>query len=574
MPATWSLKCTSATTTGLSLLLASLLFGVSFAPVKAQPVERSGDAFYGKLGAGFSDYTGDFPIQNTAQPYDMQEFTRGSGFPFMAAGEVGYQFTPKFSLGLGLQWGNYPLLGEDYTGSDGYRYTPQLLGRYTFGDPSQKTALYLDGGVNATLGGATDMGIGPSLGLGVDILLSRSLSFYVESRFNLTLPDDAIDGIVYPDDAGPNSNPKGSVTGPFDSVNQLLGFGLTFRFTGPTPPRVIALDGPTEAPTGEEVTFSATVNEGEITRPARYQWQFGDGSSSTGRTASHTYSQAGTYEVTFTARNDAGSATRTATVKVTRPAMPPKVASIDVPSEVEVGTSASFTGAVNKKMAARPLSYQWEFGDGTTSEGQTASHTYQQPGTYEVTLTVRNEAGEASESTVVSVAPSSMAAPAEIASIGATPNPARAGASIRFSSTVEGASPITQEWNFGDETTATGASPTHTYDEPGQYTVRFEVSNEGGSDARTLTVRVRSPLADRWSIVVASMTQPESAEKIAEKYRSRFTSFPVAVVEAETSAGTRHRVTVGQFTAQSEARRVMKQYKDQLPSGAWLLPPQ
>jgi hypothetical protein len=72
------------------------------------------------------------------------------------------------------------------------------------------------------------------VGGGVDIPLNKTLSFFVESRFNLTLPDDAIDGTSYPEDypADADRSPVGSITGPFDSVNQLLGIGLRLRFGG------------------------------------------------------------------------------------------------------------------------------------------------------------------------------------------------------------------------------------------------------------------------------------------------------------------------------------------------------
>jgi hypothetical protein len=39
------------------------------------------------------------------------------------------------------------------------------------------------------------------------------------------------------------------------------------------------------------------------------------------------------------------------------------------------------------------VSYQWDFGDGTTAEGENPVHTYPFPGTYTVTLTVIDDAG-------------------------------------------------------------------------------------------------------------------------------------------------------------------------------------
>ena len=205
---------------------------------RAQSWDLDG-SFFAKLGTGLSDYTGDFPAQNTGYPVDFQEFIRGSGLPIVVNGEVGYEFSRHGAVILGIQGGNYPIVG--YGGgrgiSDSYRYTPQLLGRYTFDRPFQDGLLrslapYVDGGLNVTFGGAQNVGVGPSLGAGVNIPVDRSLSFYVESRFNLTFPDNAIDG-------------ASSAGGPFDSVNQLLGFGVKYTFGGssrnvvPDPPPAI-----------------------------------------------------------------------------------------------------------------------------------------------------------------------------------------------------------------------------------------------------------------------------------------------------------------------------------------------
>lgn len=556
--------------TAITLFLVSILLATGFSSAGAQPAERPGNAFYGKIGAGFSDYTGDYPAQNASHPFDLQEFTRGAGFPFVFNGELGYRFSPSLALALGFQVGNYPIVG--YAGgpsgiSDSYRYTPQLLARYTFGSSSQTVAPYVDVGANATLGGdnpPASTGVGPSVGAGVDILLSRSLSFYIESRYNLTGPDNAIDG----SDAASNDG----ITGPFDSVNQLVGFGLVFTFSSSTPPKVIALDGPNEVEVGNSATFAATVNEAEATRPLSYQWQFGDGSMTSGQTVSHVYEKPGTYTVTFEARNDAGAASQTLEVEVIQPSTPPEVLALDVPSETQVGESISFTATVNEE-ATRPLRSEWQFGDGTSSSGQTVSHAYEQPGTYTAVFTARNDAGEASESVTVSVTPSGQ--PAEITAINAKPNPARVGTSLRFSSTVDGDSPLTKEWDFGDGRTATGASPTHTYDEPGRYTVELEASNETSSDVRTLSVRVVPPLSERWSIIVASMSRREGAAQIAQEYRDQFSgSLPVTIMTTETQQGNRYRVAVGQFSERSEAQQALDRYSNQLPSDAWLLPPQ
>ena len=213
-----------------ALGLAALLFGTVPSAAQSMPADTP---FFAKLGMGFSDYTGDRPIQNTGYPVDLQEFIRGNGFPFSSSSELGYQISATYAVALGLQIGNYPLARRSNK-FHGSLYTAQLLGRYTFSDLSKNLDPYVDGGLNITLGGVKT-GYGPTVGGGVAIPLSRSLSVFVESRFNFTLPDEAVDGRKNIGDLPPNdktNNPKGSITGPFDSVNQLLGFGVKINFGG------------------------------------------------------------------------------------------------------------------------------------------------------------------------------------------------------------------------------------------------------------------------------------------------------------------------------------------------------
>lgn len=471
----------------VSGLLAVLLLGALSSPVHAQQ-RRVGDAFYGKLGGGISDYTGDFPAGQTTHPFDFQEFRRGSGLPYVVVGEIGYQFTPRWALALGIQAGNYPIVGYAGMGgiSDSYRYAPQLLGRYTF--VGGTVAPYVDVGVNATFGGdspPTSVGFGPSVGGGVDIQMSRTVSFYVESRFNATLPDDAVDG------AG-----TGDI---FDLTGQLLGFGLKVTFTSPVPPRIVQLDRPAEVTAGTPVTFGATINE----------------------------------------------------------------------------------------EADRPLDYQWDFGDGNVESGLTATHTYDQPGTYEVSFSASNEAGEASRS--ITVTARRPPTPAQITSARAAPNPVGVGAPVQFRSAAAGSGSLAYEWSFGDGESAQEASPTHIYTSRGEYTARLRVSNEAGTDTQTVTVRVARRArqktnqkgtdqkqaekeGEQWGIVVASMGTENAAKTVVRRYRDRVPErTPIDIVAATTDQGLRYRVVVGTFEDADAARQALKDHKETLPSGAWIL---
>lgn len=365
-------------------------------------VERPSDAFYIKAGAGISDYLGDATgTSGFGDAFGTDHFD-DDVFPFAAVGEIGYQTSPSFGIGLGYQFGQYPLADNRAdassppveTGSPSsvgtVRHLVQVLGRYTFMAEKWTVAPYLDGGVNASFGGES-AGVGYSVGLGFDAAVSSRTSIFLEGRFNAVFDDEATDGI------------DGSASG--DALNPFPVVGVKVGLSSPTPPRVLSLDGPTSVQAGEEVAYTASVNAEE---------------------------------------------------------------------------------------ADRPLTYQWDLGDGSAGSGTMVEHTFQEAGSYSVQFTARNEAGEASESIAVEVTPPPQ--PARIASVNATPNPVDEGETVRFSSNVQGDSPISREWSFGDGESTTGESPTHTYEEPGEYTVRLQSSNDAGEDSRTVTVEVNRAL--------------------------------------------------------------------------------
>lgn len=102
---------------------------------------------------------------------------------------------------------------------------------------------------------------------------------------------------------------------------------------------------------GCTVDGSASIDpDGLVTS---YAWQFGDGGTASGATASHTYAAAGTYTITLTVTDDDGAtASTTAAVTVTDPGAPAVIASDAFGREVvnglgsaDVGGSWTFTGA-------------------------------------------------------------------------------------------------------------------------------------------------------------------------------------------------------------------------------------
>ncbi len=64
-----------------------------------------------------------------------------------------------------------------------------------------------------------------------------------------------------------------------------------------------------------------------------------------------------------------------------------------VPAEAKAGKSVAFDGSASTDDGSI-ATYYWEFGDGSTGSGATTTHTYELPGTYEVTLWVTDDAGQ------------------------------------------------------------------------------------------------------------------------------------------------------------------------------------
>ena len=63
------------------------------------------------------------------------------------------------------------------------------------------------------------------------------------------------------------------------------------------------------------------------------------------------------------------------------------------------GLSASVDAGASSDPDGTVAAYRWDFGDGSTATGRTASHTFAAPGTYPVTLVVTDDAGASSELT-------------------------------------------------------------------------------------------------------------------------------------------------------------------------------
>lgn len=145
--------------------------------------------------------------------------------------------------------------------------------------------------------------------------------------------------------------------------------------------------------------LNVAFNDTSSGLPASWSWNFGDGNKSMDRNPVYTYSNAGTYSVTLTVANEFGS---NSAQKVNYITVLLQLPSANFSSNITSG-NVPLTIQFCDTSTGLPASWDWNFGDGSTSTEQNPSHTYLSAGTYNVNLTVINSDGTASKTATITV---------------------------------------------------------------------------------------------------------------------------------------------------------------------------
>lgn len=134
------------------------------------------------------------------------------------------------------------------------------------------------------------------------------------------------------------------------------------------------------------VQFNDTSNNS----PTSWSWYFGDEGSSTVQNPLHVFNDKGSYTIVLTVKNSEGSnsTSRPKYINVSALVTPSASFSVDTSSGLEPLTVHFTDTSINK-----PTSWQWTFGDGSSSSEQNPVHTYYSAGTYTIVLTVTNSQG-------------------------------------------------------------------------------------------------------------------------------------------------------------------------------------
>jgi PKD repeat protein len=231
-------------------------------------------------------------------------------------------------------------------------------------------------------------------------------------------------------------------------------------------------------------TSNAPVDDGkpvQFNGPAEmdsYQWEFGDGSTSSAKDPVHLYPAAGSYGVSLIVSKEGCAKECTKVIPVT----PGPECSWTSNSPVYDGTEVQFTGPAGMD------SYKWDFGDGQVSSAKDPHHLYSPPSSYAVSLATTKCGSSKS-------CPGTIVVKSQPDCSWTTNSPVYRLNPVQFTGP---AGMDSYRWSFGDGSSSVAQSPSHTYAAAGTYDVRLTVSKGGCSKTCPGTVEITSQCNDCW----------------------------------------------------------------------------
>ena len=150
---------------------------------------------------------------------------------------------------------------------------------------------------------------------------------------------------------------------------------------------------------GTPTQFTSTATPPQGQQINSYQWNFGDGQTGSGQTVSHTYAQAGNYQVTHTVGVGNGDCNGTATKPVPVYATPNPTATSQPPIVIYGGVATLTANAGT----TGSFSFHWEPADKVVNPNSQTTQTVPLQATTTFTCTVTNPEGNCTGSTQVTV---------------------------------------------------------------------------------------------------------------------------------------------------------------------------
>jgi PKD repeat protein len=275
----------------------------------------------------------------------------------------------------------------------------------------------------------------------------------------------------------------------------------TITITAPEAPTVVLSVAPNPPVVNQLATFTARATPAEGHSIREYQWNFGDGTSTTttASTVTKTYLARGVYTATVRAIDDLGKAgAASLTLDLTAGTATGIAAAFTLsPANPLVGDVTIFNASSSTPSnGATIVEYRWDWGDGTTTETglPITQHVFELPRAYVIRLTVVDSQGRiaittsAIAATTLPVGAVTLTGLFTVSPTGIRPPNSAVFFDAAGSSTT-GSSPIVSyEWFWGDGTSeapSASAQASHTFTAAGTYVVRLIVRDSSGRAGTT-----------------------------------------------------------------------------------------
>ena len=256
------------------------------------------------------------------------------------------------------------------------------------------------------------------------------------------------------------------------------------------------------APLSVDFTGSGSTDDNDDI--VSYEWDFGTGDMSTEADPTYVFNDGGVYTVSLTV-TDGGGLTSTTTVEINVNGAPVAIASSDITTG-NAPLEVNFIGSGSTDDNDDIVSYAWDFGTGDSSIAADPTYTFDNEGTYTVSLTVTDGGGLSSSTTIeITVLEDNNTPP--IARIIANPTEGDAPLPVIFdgSTSSDDAGIVSYLWDFDDGTTSNEISPVKSFDQPGVFNVILTVTDTRGvTDSDSVTITVTDPNANKPPVAVAS----------------------------------------------------------------------
>lgn len=207
-----------------------------------------------------------------------------------------------------------------------------------------------------------------------------------------------------------------------------------------------------------------------------WNWNLGNGTQSSLQNPSTTYINPGTYSITLTVSNATGTNTIVKTAYITVYGKPQVNFTVN-DSAGCIPFAPVFTD-LSSTTFGNITAWEWDFDDGSGSNEQNPSHLFIQAGNYNVSLKATNDAG--CFNILNKLAYIKAADPLQASFSFSQPAVCRPPETIAFTNNTQGAGDISYTWDFGDGNSSSAASPSHTYNNSGTFSVSLIAANAMG----------------------------------------------------------------------------------------------